>query len=191
MGILEQEAKKQRRIGQVQAAALSALAISGMLLVAMAAPNVLQLLRYTPKNKYRFNNQAKTALSRLAARGYVVFIQRRGKRYARITEAGRQVLMMEEQKLAHAKKPKRWDRRWRAVIFDIPERRRKTRDSLRSMMQRLNFYRLQDSVWVYPYECEDLMALLKADLKLGSSVIYMIVEKIENDRHLLQHFDLK
>ena len=58
-------------------------------------------------------------------------------------------------------------------------------------MRELGFIRLQDSVWVYPYDCEDLMALLKADLKLGSAVLYMVVEHIENDKHLRAEFGLE
>jgi len=53
------------------------------------------------------------------------------------------------------------------------------------------FFRLQDSVWVFPYDCEDFMALPKADLRVGRNVLYVIVEKIENDKHLNEHFGLK
>jgi len=58
-------------------------------------------------------------------------------------------------------------------------------------MSGLGFVRLQDSVWVFPYDCEDFVALLKADLKIGVAVLYLIVEQIENDKHLRAHFDLK
>ncbi len=58
-------------------------------------------------------------------------------------------------------------------------------------MRELGFARLQDSVWVYPYDCEDLMALLKADLKIGAAVLYMVVEHIENDKQLQTQFALK
>ena len=51
--------------------------------------------------------------------------------------------------------------------------------------------RLQDSVWVFPYDCEDFIALLKAELKIGAAVLYMVVEHIENDKHLRSHFGLK
>lgn len=57
-------------------------------------------------------------------------------------------------------------------------------------MRTLGFARLQDSVWVYPYDCEDVMALLKADLKLGAAMLYMVVEHIENDTHLRKQFSL-
>jgi DNA-binding transcriptional regulator PaaX len=192
MGIVEKEAKRKRRWGQVQKAALAAVGISGALLIGMAAPNVLQLLKYVPKNKYRFANQAKTALSRLASQGYVEFIARDGKRYARLTAAGQRMLQLETLALAERRgHKKRWDKRWRVVMFDIPERRRSIRDSLRSTMRSVGFYRLQDSVWIYPHDCEDVVALLKADLEIGHAVLYMVVEHLDNDKKLREEFGLK
>jgi len=76
------------------------------------------------KKGARFNYQAKTALGRLAAKGLVTFEERNGRRYARVTEAGEQILALESAREASSRKPRRWDGRWRVVLFDIPERRR-------------------------------------------------------------------
>lgn len=54
----------------------------------------------------------------------------------------------------------------------------------------LGFVRLQDSVWVYPYDCEDLITLLKADLKVGKDVLYVVADRIEYDQPLRTLFDL-
>lgn len=193
MGVIETEARKRRRKGYLRDALLASLVISGVVLVASIAPNAFAQLRYIPSMKRaQLRYQAKTALGRLAAQGLIVFEKRDGKNYARITPEGRRALLFEEQKASlRNKKKRRWDNRWRVIIFDIPEKRRETRDRLRIIMRDLGFVRLQDSVWVYPYDCEDLMALLKADLKLGSAVLYMIVEHIENDKHLRAEFGLK
>jgi hypothetical protein len=43
-------------------------------------------------------------------------------------------------------------------------------------------------VWVYPYDCEDLITLLKADFKIGKDLLYVITESIENDKWLRQSF---
>ena len=51
-------------------------------------------------------------------------------------------------------------------------------------------YRLQDSVWVYPYDCEDIIGLLKTDIGVGKDLLYMIADEIENDRHLRENFGL-
>src|SRR3989344_3774600 len=193
MGITEKEARRKRRKGYLRDALLASIALSGVVLVAAIAPNALAQLRHLPALKRaQLRYQAKTALGRLAAQGLIVFEKRDGKSYARITNAGQNVLAFEQQKVnLKNKKKRRWDQRWRVVIFDIPERRRIIRDRLRDTMQELGFARLQDSVWVFPYDCEDFIALLKADLKIGASVLYLIVEQIENDKHLRAHFDLK
>jgi len=189
MGVLEKETRRERRIGQIQKALLTAAVVGGVMLIGgVPMPSVLDLLG-GGRNKHKFKYQAKTALSRLARKGYILFESKGGARYARITPAGKKMLEMEEQKAAlQLSSRKRWDKRWRVIIFDIPERRRTVRDRLRVTMRNSGFYRLQDSVWLYPYDCEDFIALLKADLKIGNAVLYMIVEKIENDSKLKEHF---
>ena len=89
-----------------------------------------------------------------------------------------------------AEKKRRWDKRWRVVVFDIPEKHRRTRDSLRSSMRELGFYRLQDSVWVYPHDCEEVVMLIKTEMRVGAALLYMIVEKLENDSKLREHFGI-
>ena len=54
----------------------------------------------------------------------------------------------------------------------------------------MEFVRLQDSVWIYPYDCEDIITLLKADFQIGKDMLYMIVEMLEYDKRLRNHFDL-
>ena len=76
------------------------------------------------------------------------------------------------------------------LFFDIPERRRGTREKIRATLITLGFIRLQDSVWVYPYDCEDLILILKADFKIGKDVLYIIADQIEYDAPLRTYFNL-
>ncbi len=190
MGMVEQKAKRERRIGAFQQAMLYA-ALGGVMVAIGAVPDFSKILKYYlgAKKGARFNYQTKTVLGRLASRGLIMFEERNGCRYVRITERGKQILDLETQKVASTKK-KKWDGRWRVVIFDIPERRRNVRVRLRRFMEEYGFMRLQDSVWVYPYDCEDLIALAKANLRIGADVLYMIVERLELDKHLRGHFGL-
>ncbi|MDP1690162.1 MAG: CRISPR-associated endonuclease Cas2 [bacterium] len=193
MGIVEAGARGKRLHTNVQQALLVTVALAGVVLVAAVAPNLPVALNKLPAIKRaKLRYQYKTVLGRLAAQGHIAFEKHDGKQYARVTESGHKMLTFEQEKakLANAKK-KRWNGRWRVIIFDIPERRRKTRDRLRNIMERTGFVRLQDSVWVFPYDCEDFISLLKAELKIGSAVLYMVVEHIENDKHLRAQFDLK
>ncbi len=53
--------------------------------------------------------------------------------------------------LPEYKKPSTWDDKWYIVAFDIPEDRRIKRNAFREKLKKLGFGRLQDSVWISPY----------------------------------------
>lgn len=110
---------------------------------------------------------------------------------SRLTPAGKayaQKIERAERILLHPKKV--WDGKWRIVIFDVKEKYKSSRERFRRILQKAGFVRLQDSVWVYPHDCEELIALMRKDLRLGGSVLYLIAEGIENDSPLHSHFGL-
>jgi len=108
-----------------------------------------------------------------------------------ITDSGQRHLALEQARNSKpAKRRRRWDKRYRLVMFDIPQERRNTRDRLRFLMREFGFLRLQDSVWVSPYDCEELVALIKAELRVGNDVLYAVVEQIGNEKRIKSHFGL-
>ena len=187
MGVLETESKKRRRRANLKKLILSAVAIAGVLTVAAVAPNVLggmtKLGLFPGKRQHEF---IKSSRQRLVRQGLLEY---RG-RTLRLTRRGRRALEMLELRDFKMRRPKRWDRKWRVLIFDIPEKRRGMRDKIRRTLVSMGFSRLQDSVWVYPYDCEDVMTLLKADFNIGKDLLYLIVDSIENDRYLRRGFNL-
>ena len=189
MGTLEKEARAMRRRGQVRDTLLAALLIGGMVAIG-AVPLVARPRGFRPKDQRRFNYYTKTVAYRLVTQRLAEWVKRDGTRFLRITEAGQQRLAFEREKMKLEEQKRRWDKRWRMVVFDLPERRRVTRAKLRATMAEVGFVRLQDSVWVYPYDCEEFIALLKAELKIGKDALYAIVEKIENDKGIRGHFRL-
>ena len=53
-----------------------------------------------------------------------------------------------------------WDKRWRIVMFDIPETKREGRVMFTKKLQDLGFQLLQQSVWVHPYEAKDVVYIV-------------------------------
>src|SRR3989338_8711457 len=190
MGTLEIASRKRKKRQDIQNAVLATIAISGLLAWTVVTPNTLQLLRYLPKEKWNLAYRARTAAGRMVVKGYATWVEKDGKKYLRLTDAGRKALAFKQSKVALKNQKKKWDGRWRMVIFDIPERRRRVRIRLRAFMSEIGFVRLQDSVWVYPYDCEDYVALLKAELKIGKDVLYAIADTIEHDKRIRLHFKL-
>lgn len=191
--LLEQRIRRRSRRGSIEQAVIGTLLLGGALTVGILAPRVLTLLKkehvdavfpLNPKQRLR------ETLSRMKRKGLVSFEERGGKRYPILTKKG--VARAEILKIygLSIEKPRRWDRRWRIVIFDIPHTRRALRDRIRGILKRLGFYQLQRSVWVHPYDCEEIVSLLKLDLRIRTEVRYIIADAIEYDRPLRNHFDL-
>ena len=89
------------------------------------------------------------------------------------------------------KKPKSWDKMWRVIIFDVPEKKRKCRDDFRYYLQKAGFYSLNESVYVHPYPCFDEVEFLRQVTGTGGDVTYLVANSIETSTKLLDHFDLK
>ncbi len=111
-------------------------------------------------------------------------------KYLEITEKGRNLLLKYQVESLAKYKPNKWDKKYRVVIFDISEQLRKMRDRLREILRSFGFVQLQASVWVYPYECKEIIDLLKQYLRLKGEVIYMTVDSIENDDWLRKNFEI-
>lgn len=167
----------------------------GILSLAAAAPNLFQAIRWVEKRqrrthrRYRSPAYVRQVVANLARRGLVSVWNRDGETLIRLTEKGKHELLrytLKEKNLTQ----KKWDHKWRIVAFDIPEKRRGARDRVRRSMQSFGFERLQASVWIYPYECEQVIALLKAEYRVGKEVIYMVAQEMENDAWLKKKFHL-
>lgn len=88
------------------------------------------------------------------------------------------------------KKPKKWDKKWRVVIFDIPEKKKIARETLRNRLKELGFLELQKSVFIYPYECENEIEFIVEVFNIRSYVRFLRVESFSNEEQYKLRFDL-
>jgi hypothetical protein len=86
------------------------------------------------------------------------------------------------------KKPKHWDRKWRVVLFDIPEKDRIFRDILRRHLYDLKFRKLQQSVFVSPYPFEKSILELSSLYSAERYVRVITADKIDNEATLKKYF---
>ena len=88
------------------------------------------------------------------------------------------------------KKPTKWDDEWRVVIFDIPERFKKAREALRKKLKDLGFIKLQESVFVLPYECENEINFITEIFLIRPFVRFMRVKSFTNEEQIRLKFGL-
>ncbi len=107
-----------------------------------------------------------------------------------LTEKGKEralIYNLDEMKI---KKPVSWDKRWRMVVFDIPEKIKWTREAMRRHLKNLGFYEFQKSVFVHPYNCKDEIEYLIEFYDIRRFVRFIIAESLDNELHLKSHFEL-
>lgn len=92
--------------------------------------------------------------------------------------------------LLELKKKKEWSKKWFLVIFDVPEEERNKRNYLRRFLKEIGFYPYQQSVYVYPYECEKEVSLIRKIVEGGKYLNYIVAERIERENELKTFFNL-
>jgi CRISPR-associated endonuclease Cas2 len=107
-----------------------------------------------------------------------------------LTDKGKQKVITFNIDNMEIKKPKKWDGKWRIVIFDIPERKRGARDVLRETLKRLGFFELQKSVFVYPYPCQDEMDYVIEFFDLRKYVRIITATELDNELHIKKLFHI-
>lgn len=107
-----------------------------------------------------------------------------------LTKDGRQKALKYQIDEIKIKKPEKWDGKWRMVIFDIPEKKKKAREALRNKLRELGFRELQKSVLVFPYECEDEIDFIVEVFEIRPYVRFMRVDSFTNEEQLKIKFKL-
>jgi CRISPR-associated endonuclease Cas2 len=180
--------------GEVAYAILRTIGIAGLVYISLSSPRAVRALykhMWRKISKKGFKSKAvDRSFENLRRRGLVTFVSTANGARVVLTEKGRVELLAYELHEKMLEKPKRWDQKWRLLIFDIEEKKRKRRDDIRRTLIGLGFYRLQDSVWVYPYDCEEVLELIRTKYHVRHDALFIRADRVTNDRWLRQHFQL-
>lgn len=115
----------------------------------------------------RYNKSAlSTAISRLRQKGLVEKIVDEEKVILKLTEAGREWLFFNKSDDLID-----WDGVWRLVIFDIPEKHTRVRDTLRRRLKEWGFNKWQKSVWASKKPLTDHLRKLVKELGIEDWVL--------------------
>lgn len=184
---------KRLRIGPIGTAILGTIALTGFVVGVAMLPGIAHIVGPFIKKKKRNTpiqmRHVEKNINSLVSHGLIkVTYSKNGERVLSLTPKGKFEALLRHG--VYTQQKKKWDKVWRVVIFDVPNTKSKTRIELRKAIRQYGFKVLQKSVWVYPYECDDFIAVLKGHLEVSQDVLYMKVQYIENQKHLEKEFGL-
>ena len=168
------------------------LLVGGMVAIAATSPYFVQnVINAYQKSKKYPKRKVSDTFYRLKRQGLIEIQTVNCQIYISLTPEGRKragILQIDKLKIA---RPKRWDRKWRLLMFDIPQTRKISREALRGKLKELGFLPLQKSVWAFPFECRAEMERLQDFFGLSQNEIRLIIaENIGDDGKLRQDFGL-
>jgi len=163
-----------------------------IILASLFLPNAPQMLK--PLIKWHKNwgkikrQRVKEAINRLNRKRLIELTQKGDNLYIEITENGRKLIKNFDYDNLVLPRLKKWDKKWRLVIFDIPEKKNKERRALSVKLKDLGFYPLQESVFIYPYDCRNEIDFICGFLDIDRYVNYCVVDTLDKKEGDLRKF---
>jgi DNA-binding transcriptional regulator PaaX len=125
-------------------------------------------------------------IQNLKKRGFV--IERQGR--ISMTSQGQRWLSGAYLRYAQKTYPK-WDKKWRVVIFDIPQELHNARNLFRNRLKKLGFITIQKSIFVFPYPCEEDLGDVCKNYKIEDYVDVIIADSLGSQQGgMKEHFNL-
>ncbi|MDO8487059.1 MAG: hypothetical protein Q7S45_02100 [Candidatus Curtissbacteria bacterium] len=166
---------------------LGATALIGTILI---FPGLVYIIREFEKNQYK-TKYVKRALRTLEKQELISVKELAdGSVEITITDKGKRKVSSYQIEDMKVTKPAKWDKKWRVIVFDIPEAKKASREAFRRKLQNLDFHRLQKSVFVYPYPCKKEVDFLKHYFDVANNITYIVATDIDTKNRLLDKFGL-
>jgi len=180
--------KKRIKIGERERKIIKAvglgLLVTGVLAVAVTFPGLPAVLKPFLK---RGKKQFKKSLVNLEEKG-VIYL---GPDKIRLTKKGKELLKIIQISEITIDPPKKWDKLWRLVSYDIPKTKNKERDWFRKQLINLDFIKIQESLWAYPYECSQEISVIAETLGVSPDVVIMQAKTVPNQKKIEAKFGLR
>ena len=176
--------------GELAKDILKGLAIGGLIVASFALPNLPQVFNFfgikNSKEKFKLNR----ALRNLQSQKLIDIYEKGDNMVMEITEKGNKKILKYKFDELELIRPKKWDGYWRAIVFDILEKYKKARSALTNKLKEMEFYPLQKSVFVCPFECEDEIDFITEFFNVRQFVRFLLVKEINQDNFLKQFYNL-
>lgn len=176
--------KRRFRIGEREKEIITKIGIGAVVISSLALPNLALILKPFLKD------ESPSDIERLwqgLVRKKVVDL---GGEQVNLSAKGKKLLAEIQFHEITIDKPLKWDGVWRLVSYDVPETQNRDRDDFRMTLKQWGFYQIQASLWVYPYECKEEVAVAAEHFEIAPFVIVMTTDVLPNEEEVEEFFEL-
>jgi len=168
------------------------IAAAGVIYVAASSPYfIMNIMKAYKRSRKYGKKKVYDTFYNLKRQGCIRIENKNHQIYISLTEKGKKRAGWFQIDNLKIKRPKKWDGKWRIIVFDIAELKKTHREAFRGKLKELGFYPLQKSVWVHPFVCKDEIDLLRDFFGLTEKEIRLVVaDYIGNDEELKEIFKL-
>src|SRR3989344_5746653 len=130
------------------------LAVGSAICIAATSPYfIINLLNSCEKWQRYPKKNIKDTFYNLRRRG-LIEVKKQGRQiYISLTKEGKRNAGIFQINSLRIKRPQKWDKKWRLVIFDISQLKKMHREAFRGKLKELGFCLLQKSIWINPFDC--------------------------------------
>jgi len=166
------------------------IACSSPSFVPRVMPQIIKYASYRLRKSKKRNEKFYNAFYYLKNKGLVDIDNKGGQIYISLTPKGKRLAGKYQIDDLQISKPKKWDGKWRILIFDIEDKHKIKREALRGKLKELGLFQLQKSVWIFPYEFKKEIDLLREFFGFKKGEINLITASvIEDDEAAKNHFN--
>ena len=161
----------------------------------MAAKPFIDIAKEAGRNKRqkvweKFNLwRLRQVIKRMQNSKLVEVKEEKGIPIIRITDKGKQKLLrykIDDMELDQSN----WDGKWRLIIYDVASTKRANSEIFRTMLTKLRFLKLQKSVYLTPFKCEDEIEYLRLLFGIGNEVQILKIGSLENETAYRRFFGI-
>lgn len=173
-------------------ATLAIMATGGIITLGVMAPGLLTEINKISRRKRKEKTEKYREIWRnfnsLKKKGNLEFVKEEdGYLFYRFSEKGKNKVRKFIIDELQINAPKEWDKKWRLIIFDIPEKKRNARVALRKKLNDMGFYQCQKSAWIHPFPCLEEIEFVKDVFNIKPFVKIFLVDEM-TDGKTLYHF---
>lgn len=182
---------KQFNKGELTKTILLSAVVGGAVATVLVLPGLAVLFKELDARDARERYRIKRTVERLYQQGYVMREIKNGKEQLVVASKGKERITGYLTDELSISTKRRWDKKWRVVMFDIPEKKGKARRAVSWKIRDIGMFAIQNSVFISPYPCKKEIDLVTKHYEVEKYFVYFEAGHVECKNDLLSIFSLR